>query len=85
MAAAWLRSFQTGNRRRAGRVDRDTDELRGIRDGLGIRSDISVPLKVAGQHRGVLSAASTASDFFSQDDLRFLETIGRTLSCIGRS
>jgi signal transduction histidine kinase/DNA-binding CsgD family transcriptional regulator len=68
--------FQTGTPRHAGRVDRDMGELRGIRVGLGVRSEISVPLEVGGQRRGVLSAVSTAPDFFTEGDLRFLATVG---------
>lgn len=74
--------FQTGNPRRAGRVDRDTRELRGLRLGLGIRSDISVPLEVAGERRGVLSAVSQAPDFFSEGDLRFLITVSRWVGMV---
>jgi signal transduction histidine kinase len=76
--------FQTGNPRRAGRVDRDTRELRGVRVGLGIRSEVSVPLDVAGQRRGVLSAVSTAPDFFSEGDLRFLATVGRWVGMVAQ-
>ena len=74
--------FQTGNARRAGRVDRDTRELRGLRVGLGIRSDISVPLEVAGERRGVLSAVSQAPEFFSDGDLRFLATVSRWVGMV---
>ena len=74
--------FETGNPRRAGRVDRDTHELRGIREALGIRSDISVPLVVAGERRGVLSAVSTAPEFFSEGDLRFLATVARWVGIV---
>ena len=74
--------FQTGNARRAGRVDRDTRELRGLRVGLGIRSDISVPLEVAGERRGVLSAVSQSPEFFSDGDLRFLATVSRWVGMV---
>jgi signal transduction histidine kinase len=74
--------FQTGNPRRAGRVDRDTRELRGMRVGLGIRSEVSVPLEVAGERRGVLSAVSTAPEFFSEGDQRFLTTVSRWVGMV---
>jgi signal transduction histidine kinase len=74
--------FQTGKPRRAGRVDRDVRELRGIRLELRIRSDISVPLDVAGERRGLLAAASKAPDFFSARDLDFLKTIGRWVGIV---
>jgi signal transduction histidine kinase len=74
--------FRTGKARHAGRVDRDMGELRGIRAGLGIRSDISVPLEVAGVLRGVLSAVSTAPEFFQEGDLRFLVTVARWVGMV---
>ena len=63
-------------------MDRDTRELRGLRVGLGIRSDISVPLEVAGERRGVLSAVSQAPDFFSEGDLRFLRSVSRWVGVV---
>jgi two-component system, OmpR family, sensor kinase len=74
--------FQTGQPRREGRVDKDEAELRGIRVGLGIRSDISVPLDVAAERRGVLAAASRAADFFTEGDLRFLATVSRWVGMV---
>jgi two-component system OmpR family sensor kinase len=74
--------FQAGTPRRASRVDRDTRELRGIRVGLGIRSEVSVPFEVAGERRGVLAAVSTAPEFFSDGDLRFLATVSRWVGMV---
>jgi two-component system OmpR family sensor kinase len=74
--------FETGTPRRAGRIDRDMRELRGIRVGMGIRSEVSVPLEVAGERRGVLSAVSTAPEFFSDLDLRFLITVSRWVGMV---
>jgi two-component system, OmpR family, sensor kinase len=74
--------FQTGKPRREGRVDKDADELRGIRVELGVRSEISVPLEVAGERRGVLAAASRAADFFSEGDLRFLTTVSQWVGMV---
>ncbi len=69
--------FLTGEPYLSGRVDRDPEELVGVRQRLGIRSAVAVPLEVAGQRRGVLSAWSAAPDFFSARDLRFLEAVAR--------
>ncbi|MBV9577644.1 MAG: GAF domain-containing protein, partial [Chloroflexi bacterium] len=74
--------FQNGSPRRAGRVDQDAHELRGVREALAIRSDISVPLVVAGEQRGVLSAVSTAPEFFTQGDLQFLATVARWVGMV---
>jgi len=74
--------FETGAPRQCGRVDLDQDELRGIREGLGVRSDISVPLDIAGSRAGVLVAVSASHDFFSEADLRFLATVARWVGVV---
>src|SRR5438105_1937284 len=79
-----VEAFQTGAPRRAGRVDRDTREPRGVRVGLGLRSDISVPLEVGRERRGVLCAVSASPEFFSDGDLRFLETVSRWMAMVAQ-
>ena len=74
--------FELGTFRHCGRVDEDEVELRGIRLGLGVRSDISVPLEVAGVRAGVLAAVSSAPDFFSGSDLRYLATVSRWVGMV---
>jgi signal transduction histidine kinase/DNA-binding CsgD family transcriptional regulator len=76
--------FESGTFRHEGRVDRDTGELRGIRVGLGVRSEISVPLEIAGTRAGVLTAVSAAPDFFSEADLRFLATVSRWVGMVAQ-
>jgi DNA-binding CsgD family transcriptional regulator len=65
--AAWV--FLTGETYRTGRADQDPEELRGIVDGLGIRSIINVPFEVAGQRRGILQLDSATPDFFTEQDV----------------
>src|SRR3954451_2084221 len=65
--------FRTGTSYQDGRVDKDQLELVGIREGLGVRSQVSVPLEAGGTRRGVLSAMSAEPDFFSALDTAFLE------------
>ena len=74
--------YETGTPRHAGRVDLDKEELRGVRVGLGVRSDISVPLIVAGERRGVLAAVSNSPDFFTERDARFLATVSRWVGVV---
>jgi DNA-binding CsgD family transcriptional regulator len=64
--------FQTGEPYLTGRADLDPEELRGLTDGLGIRSEMICPAEVAGQRRGVLAAMSAEPDRFTDRDLRFL-------------
>ena len=74
--------FETGVPRHCGRVDLDQEELRGVREGLGVRSDISVPLDIAGTRSGVLAAVSTSAEFFSEADLRFLRTVAHWVGVV---
>jgi signal transduction histidine kinase len=76
--------FESGNFRHAGRVDRDSRELRGIRIGLGVRSDISVPVEIGGQRAGVLAAVSATAEFFTESDVRFLATVSRWVGMVAQ-
>jgi two-component system OmpR family sensor kinase len=67
--------FLTGRPYRNGRVDRDPEELRGIKEALGVRSAIAAPFLIAGERRGVLQVDAARPDFFSADDLRRLEVV----------
>lgn len=65
--------FLTGTPYFNNHVDEDTEELTGIKVGLGVKSQIAAVFKVQTRHHGVVLAASGASDFFSSHDVRFLE------------
>ncbi len=65
--------FQTGVPYLSGHVDQDPDELRGVKDALGIRSAVVVPLAVNGVRRGVLQVNTAQPDRFTEEDVRFLE------------
>lgn len=65
--------FQSGQAHFSGHVDEDRDELMGIREALGVRSQIIVPLVVAGERRGVLGANSAIPEHFSAEDQDFLQ------------
>src|SRR4051812_45445378 len=67
--------YQTGAPFLTGRADLDSEELRGIVEGLGIRSEIICPVDVAGARRGVLSAVSRRPDYFTDRDLTFLQAV----------
>jgi two-component system OmpR family sensor kinase len=72
-----VRVFETGMSHRSGRVDEDPQALAGLIHGLGIRSENVAPLDVAGTRREVVLASKATHAAFSDDDLRFLEAIGR--------
>jgi two-component system OmpR family sensor kinase len=74
--------YRTGETFVTGRLDQDADELKGIREALGVRSEIGVPLEVGGERRGMLMIASVSPDFFSAEDVRFAESLGRWVSIL---
>ena len=77
-----VKVFQTGSSYLTGHVEQDPEQLVGIVQELGVRSTIEVPLQVAGERRGVLLASSAAFDFFSEEDLRFLEAVARWVGIV---
>ncbi|HVF99754.1 MAG TPA: HAMP domain-containing sensor histidine kinase [Chloroflexia bacterium] len=76
--------FQTGEPHISGHVDRDPNELPGIRNALGVRSSITVPFVVAGERRGVLQVVSTQPDKFTQDDLSFIEAVAHWVGMVAQ-
>jgi signal transduction histidine kinase len=76
------RAFETGTPQHSGHLDEDPDELPGLVHGLGMRSQIIVPVDVNGERRGVLLASSAAPDAFSEHDLRLLEMVGRWVGLV---
>ena len=69
--------YQCGASFMHGQADEDPCELRGIIDGLGVRSTIATPLPVGDEQHGVLAATSASPNFFGVDDLRYLEAVAR--------
>jgi two-component system OmpR family sensor kinase len=69
--------YQTGEPFFDNDTQSDEQELIGIKRDLGIRSQIAVPLEIAGMRRGVLAAASSQRDFFAGRDMLFLQAVSR--------
>jgi DNA-binding CsgD family transcriptional regulator len=67
--------FQTGTPYLNGQADQDPNQLRGMICQLEIRSEMDVPLDVAGERRGILQADSHQADFFSGRDLHFFTAV----------
>jgi signal transduction histidine kinase len=74
--------FQTGVPYHAGQVDTDVGELRGMREGLGIRSTMAVRLNVNGAPRGVVQVNSAQPHHFTAADLAFMEAVTHWVSLI---
>lgn len=74
--------FEAGESYRTGHAEEDPEELIGITQGLGIRSQMAALLIVGGQRRGILTAASATPERFSVGDLRFLEAAARWVGVV---
>lgn len=74
--------YQTGETFVTGHLEDDAEELRGIRDALGVRSTIGVPLEVGGNRRGVMMIASQRPDAFDAEDVRFSEAVVRWVGAV---
>jgi two-component system OmpR family sensor kinase len=74
--------YQNGKTFVCGRVEDDPGELKGVREGLRIRSQVGVPLEVGGQRRGMIMIASLAPDHFNSDDVRFTESVARWVGMV---
>lgn len=66
----------------SGAIDRDPDELKGIREVLKLKSIVAVPFDVGGHRRGVLMVASLNPEFFSAEDVRFTESVAKWVGII---
>jgi len=74
--------FKTGKTFMTGALDQDPEELKGVKEGLKIKSKIGVPLQVGGQRRGMIMLASLQRDFYSEEDVRFAESVERWIGTI---
>jgi two-component system, OmpR family, sensor kinase len=67
--------YQTGQTYWSGHVHCDPAELPGMKQQLGIKSEILVPLSVADARRGVVLASSRSPRRFTEEDKQFLEAV----------
>ncbi len=74
--------FRTGKTWFHAHQDEDPGELTGLKEGLAIRSHLSVLLEVGGERRGVLDAQSCTPDFFTAADVGLLESAARWVGMV---
>ena len=74
--------FRDGKTFYTGKLEGEPGELRGIKEALGVRSTIGVPLEVGGRRRGILLLASQKPDFFTPEDVRYTETIANWVGVV---
>lgn len=69
--------YRTGHPYQSSQAQKDSQILPGFKEELQVRSLISVPLLTPDILQGVVAAFSSQPNFFSEQDLRFLEAVGR--------
>lgn len=75
--------FNTGRSIYTGHADRDGSEIKGLVEGLGIRSEIIAPLQAGGERRGVLQVLSAQEDYFDpREDVPFVEAVSRWIGLL---
>ena len=74
--------YQTGTVFHHGHLEDDAEELIGIRESLGVRSTVCVPLAVSGVRRGVLQIDSAKPDAFTDADREFLIAVANWVGVV---
>ncbi len=74
--------FLTGTSYLTGHADQDPEELVGVKVGLDVKSQIAAVFEVETLRRGVLLAVSSSPEFFSEQDLHFLEAVARWMGIV---
>lgn len=74
--------YRTGQAVRIGRVDEDPVEVKGIKEALGVRSLLAVPLDIGAKRRGTLMLTSRTPEFFTEEDARFVAAAARWVGIV---
>lgn len=74
--------FLTGTPYLTHHADQDPEELVGVKVGLDVKSEIAAVFEVKTLRRGVLLAVSGTPEFFSEQDLHFLEAIAHWMGIV---
>src|SRR2546423_2041732 len=74
--------FLTGTSYLTHHADQDPEELMGVKVGLDVKSEIAAAFEVKTLRRGVLLAVSSTPEFFSEQDLHFLEAIAKWMGIV---
>jgi signal transduction histidine kinase len=77
-----VKVFLTGASYHTHHADQDPEELVGLKVGLGVKSEIAAVFEAKTLRRGVLLAVSSAPEFFSEQDLRFLGAIAHWMGIV---
>lgn len=74
--------YQTGQTYWTGQAQNDPQELEGMKEELGIKSEITVPLSVGTERRGVLLVSSSIPQFFQLSDVSLLEAVANWVGMV---
>lgn len=74
--------FRMGTPYLSGHVDKDPEVTPGLKDTLGIRSMVVVPLDVSAERRGVLAASSVRANHFALSDVGFMESVSHWIGVV---
>jgi two-component system OmpR family sensor kinase len=74
--------YLTGTPYHTGHAEQDPTQPRGCIERLGIRSEMDIPLDVAGERRGVLLVSCTEPERFTESDLAFLQAVARWIGMV---
>lgn len=74
--------FLTGTSYLAHHADQDPEEIMGVKVGLDVKSEIAAVFEAKTLRRGVLLAVSSTPEFFSEQDLHFLEALARWMGMV---
>jgi two-component system, OmpR family, sensor kinase len=77
-----VEAFTSGALFRSGNVEHDEHELRGIREGLKVRSIVAAPLDAGGRRRGALMVTSLKADFFTGLDGALVQSAARWVGSV---
>jgi signal transduction histidine kinase len=74
--------FHRGVPYRSGHVAQDPEELRDIKEALGVQSALMVALDVDGVRRGVVQVDSAEPERFTEEDVAFLQAVAHWVALI---
>lgn len=74
--------YKTGRLFRTGKLMDDPEELRGVKEGLRIRSELGAALEVGSRRRGMIMVASLKPDFFTERDERFVQSAAQWIGMV---
>ena len=74
--------FQTGTSYRNGHIEDDPEELRGVKEGLHVRSILVVPVENGTTRQGIIQVDSTQPEVFTEQDQQLLEGIAQWIGLV---